>query len=436
MFPPGVTAVTKPLHTGTFPVGAPRAGFLLPVLLLLAALSADAVDDVRFESSDGEEFSVTRFAAAGDYLVLWVAPEYGFREAHRSLARQLAARGVEVWQSDLVESLFWPQATSSLKQLDGGYLAELIAHAHRETGKRIFVAGDSYAAMIALRGARRWQQQSHPTRYLAGALLFTPYSFASIPPLGQPPQYLPIAESTNIPMAIFQAQGSATRSEFGTLLQKLRAHEAPVYTRMVDSVMSLFYEDPPTAAMTTAANSLAQDISRLLPLLAQHDYPRQAAPLAEGSLPESGIDLYLTKFSGKTRPPAIRLTDIGGLKVERSDYTGGVTLVNFWATWCPPCVEEIPSLNRLKTKLADRPFELISINYAQQRSEVLAFMEKVAVDFPVLLDIEGDHAAAWQVISYPSTFVIDRQGHIRYGVNAAIDWDSPELIEKLEELMR
>jgi peroxiredoxin len=67
---------------------------------------------------------------------------------------------------------------------------------------------------------------------------------------------------------------------------------------------------------------------------------------------------------------------------------------------------------------------------------VLDFMQRVKVDFPVLLDEKGGHAAAWRVISYPSTFVIDRDGIIRYGVNAAIDWDAPELLDRLEALMR
>jgi peroxiredoxin len=83
-----------------------------------------------------------------------------------------------------------------------------------------------------------------------------------------------------------------------------------------------------------------------------------------------------------------------------------------------------------------RPFELISINYAEDKATVLEFMRRVEVDFPVLLDADGEHAKSWKVISYPSTFVIDRQGVIRYGVNAAIEWDSPELLQRLQALMQ
>lgn len=95
-------------------------------------------------------------------------------------------------------------------------------------------------------------------------------------------------------------------------------------------------------------------------------------------------------------------------------------MVNFWATWCPPCVEEIPSLNRFKNKMSDLPVELISINYAENSQTVIDFMDKVNVEFPVLHDKNRDFAKQWNVITYPSTFVMDKHGQIKYGVNAAI----------------
>jgi len=405
------------------------------LLVLLTASHASAADEIPFEAEDGQEFNIVRFASEGDYLVLWLAPEYGFREAHRALAGQMSAEGIEVWQIDLVEDLFLPPGTASLKQLDGSYVADLITHAHRETGKQIVVAGDSYAATLALRGARQWQSQSPTAPYLVGAVLFTPYSYAYLPPLGLEPTYLPIVEATNIPLVVFQAERSATYTEFETLLQKLRRHDSPVYTRKLTDVMSLFYEDPPTAAMLRGAEPLARNLRQLLPLLAQHDYPLEPAPLATPAATKSGIDIYLREFRGNARPGPIRLRDISGKTIARENFAGRVTLVNFWATWCPPCIEEIPSLNRLKRNLEGRPFELLSINYAEDSATVSEFLQRIQVDFPVLLDSNGDYAKTWNVISFPSTFVIDKTGHIRYGVNAAIDWDDPELLQRLEDLM-
>lgn len=117
------------------------------------------------------------------------------------------------------------------------------------------------------------------------------------------------------------------------------------------------------------------------------------------------------------------------------DYRGQVTLVNFWASWCTPCVKEIPSLNRLKTRMAGRPFRLISVNYGESAQQVHAFLRRVEVRFPVLLDIDGAVARQWKVFAFPSTFVIDSEGRIRYGVNAAIHWDDAAVIEMLEGLI-
>lgn len=394
-----------------------------------------AAEEIVAPVSDDVEIMITRFPAQGEYLLIWLAPEYGFRKAHRSLADRLPEQNIEVWQADIVESLFLPQGNSSLKQLDGKYIADLIEYAHRLTGKNIVVSGDSYAAMSALLGARHWQGRNQADSYLVGAILFSPYSYAYIPPLGLPPEYMPIVESTNIPLVIYQAQNSGIVGQFDELLAKLRTNDSPIYTRMVPDVMSLFYEEEPTPAMKSSAQPIPGSIRLMLPVLARHEIPAMPVPLKQTLTAGSGIDIYLKDFNGKSEPVAFTLTDINGNTITKSDFSGKVTVVNFWATWCPPCIEEIPSLNRLKQKMEGRPFELISINYAEDRSTVAKFLQQVKVDFPVLLDHSGATAHRWNVITYPSTFVIDRQGKFRYGVNAAIEWDTPELIQKLESLM-
>ena len=82
-----------------------------------------------------------------------------------------------------------------------------------------------------------------------------------------------------------------------------------------------------------------------------------------------------------------------------------------------------------------KAFELISINYAENPEQVHEFLDSVQVDFPVLLDRDGSYSARWNVLVYPATFVIDTDGVIAYGVNGAIEWNSPEIISKLEALL-
>ncbi len=82
-----------------------------------------------------------------------------------------------------------------------------------------------------------------------------------------------------------------------------------------------------------------------------------------------------------------------------------------------------------------RPFELISVDYAEEKSDVLKFMQEVDVNFPVLLDHDGKVSAQWNVLVFPSTFVIAPDGRIAYGVKGGIHWDDPEVVKQLKLLM-
>ncbi len=377
---------------------------------------------------------MTRHAADGDFLMLLFAPEYGLRTAHYRFADLLAERGVETWVGNLQEALFLPDSTRTIRQMDAGPVAHMVDYAC-DSGRRVVLAGDSYAAVIALRGAHHWQR-SGAAHCLAGAVLIAPYALGSIPALGEEPEYLPVISATNIPLLVYQTTGGALAGEFDALLEALRVHGSPVYSAMIPGVMSLFYEEPPNAAMEAAAEQVADLVSRSLQLLTAHELPdlppAGLAPVAD----RSGLDTALRPYRGELAPPPIRLTDLEGRDFARDDYLGQVTLVNFWATWCPPCVEEIPSLNALQQSLAGEPFEIVSINYAEEEIAIRAFMERVPVDFTVLMDPEGAFTRRWNVISYPSTFVIDRGGRIRYGVNAAIHWNDPDVVARLRELAR
>ena len=394
-----------------------------------------ASEDMSVTVSSGDDITVERFTATGKYLAVWLAPEYGIRGAHREMAKMLAEQGIEVWQSDIVQSLFMPVGSTSIKKLDGRNVADLIESAYKTTGKKIIVVGDSYGAVSALQGAHQWQERKHTDAYLVGAILFSPYTYASIPPLGQLPEYMPVIAATNIPIMIYQAENSGNIGQFNALVEKLQQHGNPVYTRLTPRVMSMFYEETPTPDMLEQVKPLPENIKKMISVLARHKVPDTAIKLKKLKENKSGLDIYLKKYHGKVTPLTINLENSHGKKFIKSNFKNQVTVINFWATWCRPCIEEIPSLNRLKDKMAGLPFELISINYAEDKKTIQEFMDKVQVDFPVLLDPQGNFAKQWNVIAYPSTFVIDKNGNIHYGVNAAIEWDSPELIEKLKALL-
>ena len=87
--------------------------------------------------------------------------------------------------------------------------------------------------------------------------------------------------------------------------------------------------------------------------------------------------------------------------------------MNFWVTWCAPCREELPSLERLRDALRGRPFEVLAVNVAEGESRVKRFLADVPLRLPVLLDRNGEAQRAWRVRGLPATFLLDREGAIR-----------------------
>ncbi|MFO7594090.1 MAG: TlpA disulfide reductase family protein, partial [Pseudomonadota bacterium] len=109
---------------------------------------------------------------------------------------------------------------------------------------------------------------------------------------------------------------------------------------------------------------------------------------------------------------------------------------NFWATYCGPCIKEMPSMQRLKEKLGDKPFAILAVDMAEEKSTVEAFLKKhdIEVNFPILLNPEGDVVEQWMITAVPTTFIVDPKGKIRYALFGGIEWDKPDVIETINGL--
>lgn len=413
---------------------SPRHLALLLMLFAFAPLPAVAADTLEVELA-GEGLTVTRYAAQGELLFLWVAPGYGGHSRMQPVAEQLAAAGVEVWHVDLADSLFLPKSTTTLRALDGRYVDGLIEQAHQRTGKTIVLVSRSYGALPVLRGARRWQARTG-SDYLAGAILFSPELYSEIPALGLPPVFDPVVDATNIPLMLYQGGSRNNRWQFAELVERLQGGGARVFVKVMPEVTGLFYEEDTDPATLRIHAHIGPHMQRMANLLRAAPTPAQALPLAETRPPaQAGLDTELRRFRGNPLPPPLDLHDAEGRRVRHADYRGQVTVVNFWATWCGPCVEEIPALNRLRERMVGKPFELVSVDFMEDRQRVEAFLQRVEVTFPVLMDSDGQVSARWGVLVFPSTFVIGPDGRVVYGVNGALHWDSDEVVSALTALL-
>lgn len=112
------------------------------------------------------------------------------------------------------------------------------------------------------------------------------------------------------------------------------------------------------------------------------------------------------------------LYDLKGREVRLSDYRGKPVILCFWTTWCPYCRKEIQKLNKISSELDSSGIELLAINVSERESKVARFLKSNPVNFPVLLDKDGDCALSYGVIGIPSYLLIDRQGRVRLETNS------------------
>ncbi|MCB2184641.1 MAG: TlpA family protein disulfide reductase [Desulfobulbaceae bacterium] len=124
--------------------------------------------------------------------------------------------------------------------------------------------------------------------------------------------------------------------------------------------------------------------------------------------------------------PNFTLTDIDGKQWQLSSLRGKVVFINFWATWCPPCQEEIPSMQALYEGMADAPFQMLSILNNDRPDYARMLADKIGFTFPILMDPESTAAAQYGLTGVPETFIIDTQGVLREKFIGPRPWNSRE----------
>lgn len=137
-----------------------------------------------------------------------------------------------------------------------------------------------------------------------------------------------------------------------------------------------------------------------------------------------------------TRTPALALRDLKGQPHGLADLRGKVVLVNFWATWCEPCRDEMPSMQRLEASLAGQPFAVLAVNFGESPQRVREFTDRLGLGFRVLLDPDREASRAWRVRVLPSSFLVDADGRVRHAVVGEMDWASREAERMVRALLR
>lgn len=159
------------------------------------------------------------------------------------------------------------------------------------------------------------------------------------------------------------------------------------------------------------------------------------------------VVLFLVMFAqrGGQRPRIVKVGDpapefslpaLDGRTAGPADFRGKVVMVHFWATWCPPCVEEIPTLEKLNRSLSGKDFVLLAVSVDEGGAAAVAdFLKRSNITIPVLLDPDHAVASNYGTFKFPETYLVDRKGIVRNKIIGAVDWTSSEAFGLISVLL-
>ena len=176
-----------------------------------------------------------------------------------------------------------------------------------------------------------------------------------------------------------------------------------------------------SSAQSTAAASTTMQTSA--------DRQTNADPVA--ALSSLGFYVYDTPIDLPITAP---IPALAGDPIKVDDFTGKITLLNFWATWCPPCRAEMPSIERLYKQMDGTNFRIIAVNAGEHRSQVASFIEKNKYTFPIYLDESNRLSSIFAARGLPSTYLVNKEGKVIAARIGAMEYDQAELIKLLKEL--
>lgn len=152
--------------------------------------------------------------------------------------------------------------------------------------------------------------------------------------------------------------------------------------------------------------------------------------------PELESDLGQFKPEAGYLTPRFTLRNLRGNLEGLDDHSGKVIVVNFWATWCVPCIKEMPSFETLYRRYRSKGLTLLAVSLDKEgSSKVQEFVGKYKLSFPVLLDTEGIAEKLYPSFTIPFTYVIDKRGRVVARVDGAKDWESSETFKAMEYLL-
>jgi peroxiredoxin len=159
-------------------------------------------------------------------------------------------------------------------------------------------------------------------------------------------------------------------------------------------------------------------------------------PLLKHLLTSLLLGLATAAMAGTAPAPDFALKSDSGENLRLSELRGEVVLINFWASWCGPCRQEMPILNELHEQYQDMGFTVLGVNVEENSAQARKLLEDMPVTFPVLFDTDSKVSRQYDVVAMPSTVLVDRDGNVRYLHRGYNPGEEAIYVEKVRDLIR
>ena len=409
------------------------------VLLFLINLSISYADNKDVELSSGSEISIRVFEADNDKIFLYLPSERGFGNGYINSAEELSFMGFDTWVLDLHSSYMVNKTRNSIDKFSVSDLILLLEELKTKKYQELYFITSGRGAKLALDAAYQWQIKYPNSKFVKGHIFHTPHLITSSN-LESKANYVEIAKHSNLPIYMLFPQFSTKYFRANEIAGVLKTGGSQVFVHKLAGIRGGFHMRPDedlTDKDINLKNKLAAMYISAIKLMANINVAKitkfKNVNTNKGS--KNNKAGKLKEFSKKIDAPIIKTKDLKGNAFNSKSIKGSVVLVNFWASWCKPCVKEMPSLMRLKNKLASENFKIIAVNIGESKEDILKFKDKIKFDFPALLDLDGKIVIDWNVYAYPTSFIVNKNNKIHYGYIGSLEWDDIEIVDIIKGLL-
>jgi thiol-disulfide isomerase/thioredoxin len=414
---------------------------IIALLIFLFSSPCKSESFKEIEISPNLSFSIKIFEGDGERLVIWLPSERGVSLNSAVVAANLSFYGADVWQVDLHDSYMLPRTRESIRQIPYQDITALIDKAISIGYSQVYFMSQGRGARLTLEAIHHFSINNPTSNVIRGSILFHPQLLIASPKIGDEGEYAPITAVSHLPVYLVMTEYSTKYRRSMEIRQHLQQGGSQVFVHLLDNVNAGFFSresDDLTEADDLAKTKLPEILNNAMSLMNKIESDNiLIQPISFNKKTNQSDKSFkmLDLFTGDLKPADFILPDMNDRKIRFSDFRGKVVLVNFWATWCTPCVKEIPSLMKLKQKVDSDGFEILTINIGESKEKIEAFVNANPVNLPVLIDLDGKTIKDWRVYVYPSNYILDKTGRIKYAHRGALDWSDPGVVEIINKLV-